>query len=96
MSKTYKATQLRTRESVRDLKPGDIVKYGKFIVNVEEIVCAMGGDFCIEGIVKSWHHEHQYDVKYGEKIFWGPKCMVRGDLYDYLSRKKLVKLKEQF
>ena len=93
MSKTYKASQIQTRESVQNLKEEDRVRHGKFLVEVNAITCAMGGDFCIEGTVKSWSHEHQYDVKYGEKIFWGPKRMVNGGLYDYLNSKNIIKEK---
>lgn len=95
MPKTYKATQLQDRDAVQNLKEEDIIRHGSFVVQVDAITCAMGGDFCIEGTVKSWSYDHQYDVKYGEKIFWGPKRLVKGNLYDYLNAKNVIGMKDK-
>ena len=80
-----KATSIKERDEVRTLNVGDIVIFNNFRVEVVEIICAMGGDMCISGIVKSWHYEHHIDVKYGERVFWGPKGVAK-DLYEYIFK----------
>jgi len=93
--KTYKATQILDRDIIQKIKEEDKIRHGKFVVEVKDIICAMGGDFVIEGVVKSWSHEHYYDIKYGEKIIWGPKRMVKGNLYNYLNAKNIIKKKDK-
>lgn len=95
MSKTYKATQILDRDIIQKINENDKVRHGQFVVEVDAITCAMGGDFIIEGTVKSFSHDHQYDIKYGEKIIWGPKRMVKGDLYDYLNGRNVIKEKDK-
>lgn len=93
MSKNIKATQIRDKDKIQSLDKGDFVTHGKFKVEVNDTVCAMGGDWCIDGVVKSWLTDHQYNVKFGTRIFWGPKYIVEGDLYDYLNRRNIVGIK---
>jgi formylmethanofuran dehydrogenase subunit C len=93
MGKVYKASQINDREKVQKLKEGDIVVHGEFRVEVTQITCAMGGDMCVEGIVKSWLSNHQYKVYFGESVFWGPQRLVKGDLYDYLNARNIVEKK---
>lgn len=90
---TIKATQLKNRDKVKELNEGDMVIHGSFKVEVLETVCAMGGDICIKGIVKSFVADHPYEVFYGEQIFWGPKRLVKGGLDDYLYNRKPIKKK---
>lgn len=83
---TVKATSIKERDEVRNVQKGDTVVFNNFKVEVDEVVCAMGGDMCISGTVKSWRHEHAYNLTYGQKVFWGPKGMSN-DLYAYLNGK---------
>ena len=84
------AEDLKTRDDVIALKPGDFVQARKngFMVKVDKIVCAMGGDMTIWGHVRSYMPHPYTDIIYGTPVIWGPKGICRDhDIYRYLNQK---------
>jgi hypothetical protein len=86
MNRTYKAVQLKNRNDIFTLRKGDKVSHRGFEVEVEEIICAQGGDMCVSGSVTSWTQSHNVNVNFNDKVFWGPKGVAR-DLNGYLAGK---------
>lgn len=76
------AYEIKDRIDALNVKSGDVVSYQDFILVIDTVQVAMGGDVLLCGNARGTNS--LYNVSPGDYICWGPKGMAT-TLTDYLN-----------
>lgn len=80
---TINVYEIRDRIDALNIKNGDIVMHEDFILVIDMVQVAMGGDVLLCGNARGTNS--LYNVSPGEYLCWGPKGMAT-TLTEYLNR----------